>query len=83
MNILSYFLGSRALTEEEEENIRLQIGRCDSMINQVTRNLADEQAHLVLPANINGGDWGEYKKSMKYIKNLEESATYVCPTCFY
>lgn len=74
-------LTATPLTKEKEEDIRLQILRCNRMINQVTSNAADDEACLVPLADI--GNWREYDACKRYIKNMEELATYVCCTCFH
>jgi hypothetical protein len=80
MNFLSYLLWSRTLAKEEEEQIRLQIHDWNLMINQMTRSAANIESYVVLPAN--GGNWGEYKAYMKYIKSMDGLATSVRCTCF-
>src|ERR1700689_5032989 len=81
MDVFSYLRGSRALTEEEEEQIRLRIHNCDHTINQITSNAAAVEAHLVLPAN--GGNRGDYDTCTRYIKNMDDLVTLVCCICFH
>jgi hypothetical protein len=39
------FVLSRALTEEEQEQIRLRVHNCDLMINQITSNAVDAESY--------------------------------------
>jgi hypothetical protein len=81
MNVLSYLQLSRALTEDEEKSIRLQIHNCNLIINKLTSSAANAEAHLALLAN--SGNWREHQDFMNYIKHRDESVASVCGIYFH